>query len=183
MLAHQEHLTAMYGNQELVLILFSLFLFGSISYSAARTNTQQSKELKRRQRTKRSVKQPHLNPTSTGTQQFQKSRLLFYMNSIQDYLWTSNEWEGRKRTNSLVPSMLGSGWWGIFLLLPHNNLQQCRTFLCIHDGWMWFRLQEDVNFAFSQIILQPPREWTEVIWTMGFSGSWLRRPPPQASVS
>lgn len=65
---------------------FSLFLFGSISYSAARTNTQQSKELKRRQRTKRSVKQPHLNPTSTGTQQFQKSRLLFYMNSIQDDL-------------------------------------------------------------------------------------------------
>jgi len=86
MLAHQEHLTATYGNQELVLILFSLFLFGSISYSAARTNTQQSKELKRRQRTKRSVKQPHLNPTSTGTQQFQKSRLLFYMNSIQDDL-------------------------------------------------------------------------------------------------
>lgn len=86
MLAHQEHLTATYGNQELVLILFSLFLFGSISYSAARTNTQQSKELKRRQRTKRSVKQPHFNPTSTGTQQFQKSRLLFYMNSIQDDL-------------------------------------------------------------------------------------------------
>lgn len=49
MLAKQEHLTAMYGNQELVFLCFSL-------WKLFQWHTQTSKVLKRRQRTKRPVK-------------------------------------------------------------------------------------------------------------------------------